>query len=325
MESYIKILLFLSIIIHLEFNCMSNTNNSSPFSFKEIINSNNLKLDKPNFFESSDGTKLAYYLEKSKQKQIANLIFIHGGGAHSNAGYQYLSRGLNQKYQISTYLLDLRGHGHSLGARGHSPSKEQIWNDIMLFIGYVKSSNPNIPIYLGGHSSGCGLILNYITYKMKTEVDGYFFISPEFGYKSNTSREKIKYPFANVRTWVFIISEISGGRLFGDKPAVYLNYPEYIIKKDPLLLKYLTRNMAISITPDNPKEQFKNIDKNFGLFIGEHDELFDPNKVIVYMKLPNQKITNNSFSKIIEKKNHLSILLIADKLIGDVIHKWNHN
>jgi pimeloyl-ACP methyl ester carboxylesterase len=314
------IMLLIAVFI---FNCKSQ-DKSAPFSFDEIRSGPSALLDRPEFVKASDGIDLAYYTKIPKSKPAAALIFLHGGGAYSGAGYQNLAEGLMEKYGISVYLIDLRGHGNSGGPRGDSPSVQQVWEDLKLFVNYVGEKNPGIPLYLGGHSSGGGLVLNYLTWDKKTKVDGYFFISPQFGYKSATARENTRSSFTTVRYWVFILSAISGGRLFGHTTAVYFNYPEKILASQPLMLQSITRHMSVSITPDAPQKQFSKIDKPFGLFIGEKDELFAPEKIVKYSDYSDKEIQMKSVSKIVENENHLSILLIAHELIGKTMMNWRN-
>ena len=295
---------------------------STPISFEEIQKGPKVFPDKPQFLKASDGIDLAYYTKIPPTKPVGVLIFIHGGGAYSGAGYQHLAKGLSEKYQTSVYLVDLRGHGNSGGPRGDAPSVEQVWNDLNLFITTVRKSNPGIPVFLGGHSSGGGLLLNYSVWNRREEVDGYFFVSPQLGYKSDTARENAENSFVSVKKWVFIVSAISGGRFLGNTQAVYFNYPEKVRAAQPLLLKSITVNMSLALTPNNPQEQFKKIDKPFGLFIGANDDLFVPEKVIKYATYAEGTIQKKSVSQIIEKENHLSILLIADEWIGKTILSW---
>ncbi len=317
------IFLFLLIFLIAVFmvRCKSK-DQSTPISFKELQNEQKVFLDKPQFLKASDGIDLAYYTKLPPTKPIALLIFFHGGGAYSEAGYQYLAKGLSEKYRTAVYLVDLRGHGHSGGPRGDAPSVEQVWTDLSLFITTIRKNNPGIPLYLGGHSSGGGLILNYSAWNKKEDVDGYFFVSPQLGYKSDTSRVNTKNSFVSVKKWVFIISAISGGRFLGNTQAVFFNYPEKVRAAQPLLLKSITRNMSLSMTPDNPQEQFRKIDKPFGLFIGANDDLFVPEKVIRYATYADSEIQKKSISQIIKKENHLSILLTADQWIGKTILSW---
>lgn len=291
-------------------------------SFSEIQSRQEVSFSEPQFMKASDGIDLAYYVKIPQARPVAALICIHGGGAYSGAGYQYLAKELSEKYDTAVYSMDLRGHGNSGGPRGDTPSVEQVWDDLNLVIAKVKQYHAGIPLYLGGHSSGGGLILNYLGWNKKTVVDGYFFISPQFGYKSGTARTDSKTSFAKTRTWVFVLSGLTGGRLLGHTPAVYFNYPDTILATKPLLLKSITRNMSLSITPTHPREQFGKIDRKFGLFIGAGDELFIPDKVLQYANYAGSSVRKDSVSKIIENENHLSILMTAGDLIGKTITDW---
>ena len=73
-----------------------------------------------------------------------------------------------------------------------TPTKQQVWTDMHLFMQFVKSKNPDLPLFLGGHSSGCGAVLNYLSYYTNNLSDGFVFISPEFGYKSGTANPEPK-------------------------------------------------------------------------------------------------------------------------------------
>jgi alpha-beta hydrolase superfamily lysophospholipase len=297
-------------------------NKGDSFSFDEIQGTNRGAIPSPLFINASDGIKLAYY-EMKVNNPVASLIFIHGGGAYSGAGYQFFANGLNDKYRVSVYLLDLRGHGNSEGPRGDAPSARQVFDDIQQIYNIVKNDNPGIPLYLGGHSSGAGLILNYLTQYKNEATKGYIFISPEFGYKSKTAREDIGIPFAKVKIWMFVLNAISSGRLFGNSRAVFLNYTDSILKKHPLMINSYTCNMALALTPNDPQKQFTDIDKPFGLFIGANDELINPKKVIEYSELANVKVRGLATSKILENEKHLSILGVADKIVGEAILKIN--
>jgi pimeloyl-ACP methyl ester carboxylesterase len=299
---------------------MENTS----FSFDEIISANIIPIGVPSYLDASDGIKLAYYSFQANDP-IASLLFIHGGGAYSGSGYQYLAKGLSEKYNVSVYLLDLRGHGNSEGPRGDAPSASQVLKDLDLAIDIIQEQNTREPLYLGGHSSGGGLILNYLSNYNDTNIKGYFFISPHFGYKSKTEHKNIKYPFTKVKTGLFVINGMSQGRLYGNTQAVFFNYPENIINGIPLLITSITVNMSLAMTPNNPREQFSSIGKPFGLFIGENDELFIPGRVLEYGSYPIEGIRNISNYQIINNEKHLSILLVSDKLIGDSILGMNNN
>jgi pimeloyl-ACP methyl ester carboxylesterase len=295
-----------------------NMGNTVSFSFDELRDSAAISIGLPSYFNASDGVKLAYYCISAPHPAAA-LIFIHGGGAYGGSGYQYLAKGLSEKYNVSVYLPDLRGHGNSEGPRGDAPSANQVLKDLDLFIDVIHGQNPDLLLYLGGHSSGGGLVLNYLTNYNDTNVTGYIFLAPHFGHKSKTERKNIKHPFAKVKTALFVMNGMSQGKKYGNAQAVFFNYPENILKETPLLLPSITVNMALAITPNNPQLQFKNIGKPFGLFIGEDDELFIPEKVLGYGDLPEENIKKVSVCRAIKNVKHLSILTAVDQVIGDFI------
>ncbi len=255
------------------------------------------------------------------KKPTAGLIFVHGGGAWSGAGYQYLAKGLSERHKISVYLVDIRGHGNSEGPRGDAPSSTQVLNDLKLLIDAVRRENHELPLYVGGHSSGAGLVLNYLSWSKDRTMSGYIFISPQFGYKSKTERKSARNPFVKVRVPLLILYSVFRGRRFGNIPAVFFNYPEEITRLQPLIIRSITCNMSAALTPSNPHQQFRKIDRPFGLFVGQNDELFDPEKVVKYAELPEEEIRIRSVKQVVNDENHLSILRIADALIAKTIVK----
>lgn len=322
-KNYIISLLLISGLFIMFFSNCGNKQKKSSFSFNEIIEANkNIPLPKADFFKSSDGVDIAYYPFIPGKNTKAAVIFIHGGGAYSEAGYQKLAADLKDKHNVSVYLMDIRGHGNSGGPRGDSPTVQQVWEDLKLFIQFVKNKNPKTPLFLAGHSSGGGLILNYLSWFDDNSIKGYIFISPEFGYKSKTAR-KDRTNFAKVKISVFIKNGIFKGK-YGNTKAVFFNYPEEILKSQPKMINFITCNMSIALTPDVPFEQFKKINKPFGLFVGSNDELFIPEKIISFSDLASKEIKERSLVRIIEGKKHLSILIDAGELIIDAIEMINN-
>ncbi|MCJ8289937.1 MAG: alpha/beta fold hydrolase [Crocinitomicaceae bacterium] len=268
--------------------------------------------------KSFDGTEINYYQFTPEKPAIAKLVFIHGGGVHSKLGYFHLAQTLRDSFAIETILVDLRGHGLSQGKRGDCPNVRSIYKDLNVIIQAKKDTN--LPIYLGGHSSGGGVALNYSRWKKSEKVDGYFFVSPELGYKSDTEREG-RIEFAEVKVWKFVINGMTQGLLMQHSDVVFFNYPEKILEENPLILTAITVNMSKALTPKKPVKQFKDITEPIALFVGEHDELFDPAKVIAYASLPtvpNKKTT----ASILKDQTHLSILNTIGIEIGHTVLKW---
>jgi pimeloyl-ACP methyl ester carboxylesterase len=284
------------------------------FSFKELRETARIKPGPAESIVADDGVILSYrrYLPASP---VAVVLFYHGGGAHSGAGYQYLSNSLQSEYKIAVYTPDIRGHGNSDGIRGDSPSPKQVWNDITTIIKHIRTEFVDLPLFLGGHSSGAGLALNYAGQSDKEQVSGYLFLSPQLGARSQTERISQNPPFAKINESDFAAYATSGGKLNGHNYAVRFNYPEELLAADHGLVAAITVNMSVSLIPYNPKEQFAAIDRPFGLWIGTDDELFIPDKVLAFGSYA-QLLQAGSIVTSIPGEKHLSVLVTAHKTIG---------
>ncbi len=74
--------------------------------------------------------------------------YAHVGEAFGKAGYALVG-------------FDLRGHGRSEGARGHTPSYAALLDDTAEFLDWLRARYPGKPLFLYGHSLGGNLVLNY--------------------------------------------------------------------------------------------------------------------------------------------------------------------
>jgi acylglycerol lipase len=297
----------------------------TPFSFRELQEASSVELPILETLTASDGATLAYrrYIPAAPR---AAVLFYHGGGAHSGVGYQHLGSGLQMQFDTVVYMPDIRGHGASGGPRGDTPSPKQVWADITTFIKHIRVEFPQLPLFLGGHSSGAGLILNYTGQPNHEPVDGYIFLSPEFGFRSKTARPSLATPFATVNTLPFIINAMSGGLLCGHSHAVRFNYPAELLASDKGLVASNTVNMANAITPSAPHQQFAAIDRAFGLWIGADDELLLPSEVLAFADLAVSVQADSRVNSIPDAK-HLSILVKAHETVGPwiahLIHEKN--
>ncbi|MCR6790115.1 alpha/beta fold hydrolase [Bacillus thuringiensis] len=280
---------------------------------KEKINSSNLDTSHVQYVNATDHIKLAYQ-SYAPTNPKAVVIFYHGSGANSRAGYQPIGEQLSQNYGIATYLPDIRGHGMSGGDRGDTPSMQQVYNDITSMIETAHREFPSVPVFLGGHSAGAGLVINYFNSPHHANVDGYLFIAPDFGTKSHTMREGFG-DFASVCTKAFVINKLSGGILKGHEIGVRYNYPEESMKSNIGLIQYVSVNMALALNPSNPSKEFANIDKPFGIWIGSEDEIMLPKKIIDFAN--QTKIESlQSHIEIVPGEKHITILNNIAKKMG---------
>jgi alpha-beta hydrolase superfamily lysophospholipase len=306
---------------------------ADPFSGKEIQSLADFELTKPEFLTASDGCKLAYYsFANSRSNQI--VILYAGAGLYGNKTYQWVAKTLHEEYGIGCYIFDIRGHGHSQGDRGDGPSIQQVVHDVSTAVEFVKKEHKNAKIYLTGHSSGAGLIINYLNQEKSSHVipgferesktldlvKGYIFIAPYLGPQSGTLKNQIN-PNDNfvksVRTWVYILGSMFPSSWFIHWNAVWFNYSKQMLKDDPLIVSVYTYVMSMATTPYEINDLIQKIDKPTALFVGSDDEQFVAQKILEYAKMMKAPV----FSQLVDGAKHLSILLESPKLIAEYLKK----
>lgn len=290
--------------------------NKKFFSLVEIKKVDKKPLEPLQYIAATDDVTLAYraYLPQNAQ---AILIFYHGAGAHSGLTYNHIGVGLRDNFDIAVYMPDIRGHGGSAGERGDAPDVEQVWSDVNEIVSVARDEYPNIPIFIGGHSSGAGLVLNYASWDNKYNVDGYVFLAPYFGFRSETNYDKTEtkgVEFSSVTTSDFIINTMSGGLFLGHAKAVKFNFPDAVLLDNPEIVPFNTVNMSNAVTPYSPGTQLSGLTK-FGLWIGNQDEAFDPVKVTLFAENNSNDKASKKIS-ILDDENHFSIMLKAASHIG---------
>jgi len=124
---------------------------------------------------TTDGLKLFGQSWQPENETNAVINLIHGIGEHSTrytgmAEY-YIERG------IAIYAIDYRGHGKSEGKRGHTPSYENLMQDIDLLLNYSENDNNCTKRFLYGHSLGGNLVINYVLHR-KPNLTGLIASSP---------------------------------------------------------------------------------------------------------------------------------------------------
>jgi len=111
-------------------------------------------------FKTFDGLQLFGQSWQPEDRPRAVVCLVHGIGEHSGR-YVHVADSLIQAgYALISF--DLRGHGKSLGPRGHIPSYEAIMQDISSLLEVSNKKFPQSPFFLYGHSLGGNLVLNYV-------------------------------------------------------------------------------------------------------------------------------------------------------------------
>jgi len=278
---------------------------NEPFSFSDLRHYQT-ELGWPvQFQEMSDGIKIAYRFFGAESPE-GTLVFYHGGGAHGGAGYIDFCRGLSERSRVNIYLVDLRGHGQSGGPRGDGPSRRRFLKDVSETLDSAESENPGLPLYLAGHSSGAGLILNYSSSRQADgRVGGYFFFSPYFGPESDTERVSDGEEFLGRERWPFIANRASLGLLYGHNPAVVFHYPRSQAELESPVIMQNSVNVARAVIPSRPASQLEDLNGRCALWVGSRDEVLDVKKLLWFF----EENAPDSPIEVMEGYRHLSLML----------------
>lgn len=131
-------------------------------------------------FNGVGGAELFFRVLPPKVAPKAAVILIHGFGDHSG-GLNNLSTSLVKKDYI-VYALDLRGHGKSFGKRGYIRSWREFRGDLHAFRKLVALDQPDLPLYIIGHSMGGVITLDY-SIDYGEGIAGIVAISPGISYE----------------------------------------------------------------------------------------------------------------------------------------------
>ncbi len=106
------------------------------------------------------------------------VVIVHGFNAHSGqyvwAAEQFVGDGL------AVYALDLRGRGKSDGERYYVSALADYVSDVAMVVALAKSREPDLPVFLLGHSAG-GVVACIYTLENQEEFDG--LICESFAYQ----------------------------------------------------------------------------------------------------------------------------------------------
>jgi lysophospholipase len=107
-----------------------------------------------------NGLRLAYRSWEALSAR-AGIVVVHGLGEHSGR-YEQFGEAM-VAFAISTYALDLRGHGLSDGRRGHVPSFDVFLRELDRFRREVEGlADYRLPLFVLGQSMGGLIALRYV-------------------------------------------------------------------------------------------------------------------------------------------------------------------
>jgi acylglycerol lipase len=103
-------------------------------------------------FESEDGLSIFFRSWRPTMRPRGAVVVVHGFNAHSGY-YAWVAEQLVTA-GLAVYALDLRGRGQSDGERFYVESFAEYVGDVSTFVTLVKGREPELPVFLLGHSAG---------------------------------------------------------------------------------------------------------------------------------------------------------------------------
>jgi len=104
------------------------------------------------------GGKIQGYLwDKENPDKV--VCIVHGIGEYGGR-YDRVAEAFREK-NLAVIALDLRGHGNSIGKKGHCAPRESVLGDVTALLEFAAKTYPDKEIILYGHSMGGNIVLDY--------------------------------------------------------------------------------------------------------------------------------------------------------------------
>ena len=102
---------------------------------------------------------------------------VHGIGEYGGR-FDRVAEAFREK-NMAVLAFDLRGHGKSLGKRGHCAPRKDVLSDVSTLIEYAQAIYPEKKLILYGHSMGGNIVLDYRSRgRLNGEVAAYIVTAP---------------------------------------------------------------------------------------------------------------------------------------------------
>ena len=137
-------------------------------------------------FSARDGTELAYRHYPARGPSSGKVAILVHGSSGSSPAVHALADALAAR-GVETYAPDIRGHGGS-GTRGDIAFIGQLENDLEDLVATVRTSSPNEPLILLGHSAGGGFALRIASWPIGSKFARTVLLAPYLGYDAPTNR-----------------------------------------------------------------------------------------------------------------------------------------
>ncbi|MBB6453739.1 alpha-beta hydrolase superfamily lysophospholipase [Salirhabdus euzebyi] len=229
-------------------------------------------------FTGLNGTNLFYQLLKPVGNPKAVALVVHGHGDHSG-GLQNMYKSLLQNQYI-VYAFDLRGHGQSSGVRGFISNWKEYREDLHTFRELVTSENPDLPLFIIGHSLGGLIGIDYALHYGKG-LAGLVTIAPAISYEVKTLEKILITIFSRIKPDYTLVKKSRPHLLTQDQEVITK------INADKLRHNTVTPGLGRALMKILPELMSKasSISLPFLLQYGLEDKVTPPTKLHEFFRL----------------------------------------
>jgi len=124
---------------------------------------------KESTFEGVGGLNIFTRSWQPEGKARGVIVIVPGFNSHSGQ-YLWVGEQFAAK-DLAAYAIDLRGRGRSEGERYYVEKMEDYTDDVTTLVRTAKSENPDLPVFILGHSAG-GVVSCVYALDHQSEIDG---------------------------------------------------------------------------------------------------------------------------------------------------------
>jgi non-heme chloroperoxidase len=159
----------------------------APSSFVRLAEAAPQRLPPVQTVVAADGCRLAFRHYATRDSGRA-LLLLHGAGGFGDQMHT-IAETVSTRGAADVFTLDIRGHGHSGGRRGHAVRYPgQLAEDIAAVLAFMQCAVPGKHLFLGGHSAGGGLVLGLSQTPLARIIRGYVLLAPFISLNSAANR-----------------------------------------------------------------------------------------------------------------------------------------
>lgn len=261
---------------------------------------------------SADGTRLAFRAWPDDRASITFAV-VHGLGDYSGR-YERFAEGMS-KHGMATYALDLRGHGHSDGQRGHVDSWSRWVDDASAFVSHVQGavSSEVIPV---GHSFGGVVMLSTVRAGKLAGAKRFILSSPALKLKATVPAWKTMAAatLSRIAPKLAMDNEVDAGTISRIPEVVYA------YRKDPLVHHKISSRTYTEWrrAADENLAYAAEISLPFLILAGTADRLIDP----AGSEELHSRTRSNSVLKMLEGRYHEPFNDLGSDEVFAAISEW---